>query len=80
MAVAEDAARLLTIPEVAERLSMSRRSVYRLIDTGKLGALYVRAEGGGGGGGMRRVPLTELLAFVERLMAEAEDEAQELGA
>lgn len=58
----EDKARLksglLTVPEVAEALRISRGGVYPLIHNGELGAHKV--------GGVFRVPEAELLAYLKR--------------
>jgi excisionase family DNA binding protein len=50
VAIAETTARLLTVPEVAERLGISRVTVYRLIHERELPALRLRS-------GPKRAPL-----------------------
>ncbi len=54
---------LLEIPEVATRLKISTRSVYRLIASRRLAATDV---GTGGGRGRTRVSEAALARFIER--------------
>ena len=54
---------LMTIPEAARRLALSRSTLYRLIRQGQLRTIRV--------GRARRVPVTELARFTEQLVAEA---------
>ena len=54
-----EGATLLTIPRAAELLSLSRDSVYDLINAGSLKAVLIK--------GRYRVRLTDLNAFVRRL-------------
>lgn len=51
---------LLTIGEVAATLSLSRRTVYRLIDEGRLSRVYPRPHA-------PRVTAVSLQAYLERL-------------
>lgn len=50
---------LLSVPAVARELSMSRRTVYRLIETGELPAIRLTA-------GTTRIAYADLLAFIEQ--------------
>jgi excisionase family DNA binding protein len=54
---------LLTVPEAAKALAISRSKLYELIASGVLPSVRVD--------GSRRVPLTSLTAYVETLMEEA---------
>jgi DNA binding domain, excisionase family len=58
--------RLLKVPDVAARLTLSRSKTYELIQTGELRAIRV--------GRARRVPELEVERFVARCMAEANRE------
>lgn len=58
-----DEALLLKIPEAAERLRLSPATTKRLIRSGDLASVLV--------GTARRVPLADLVDFVERLRAGA---------
>ncbi len=49
---------LVTIETAAEALSVSRRTVYRLIDTGELDAISI--------GSARRIPIVSLQRFCDR--------------
>ena len=60
--------RLLKVPDVAARLTLSRSKTYELIDDGELRAIRV--------GRARRVPESEVDRFVAVRMAEAEREQQ----
>jgi len=51
-------AEVLTIPQVAERLKVSRNTVYRLIAAGELPAVTVSS--------LQRVSEADLQAYVER--------------
>jgi len=51
---------LLTVPEVAERLRLSKSSAYALVDSGKLRSYHV-----GPNGGAIRVKLEDLTAYLE---------------
>ena len=50
---------LLKVEEAAQLLSLSRKTIYDLIRRGELASLKI--------GGSRRIPLTELHAFIARL-------------
>ena len=54
---------LLTVPEAAKALAISRSKLYELIASGVLHAVRID--------GSRRVPLTSLTAYVNTLMEEA---------
>ena len=56
--------RLLKVPDVAARLTLSRSKTYGLIQTGELRAIRV--------GCARRVPESEVERFVASRMAEAD--------
>ena len=56
--------RLLKVPDVAARLTLSRSKTYELIQTGELRAIRV--------GRARRVPESEAERFVALRMAEAD--------
>lgn len=56
--------RLLRIPLVAERLTLSRSKTYELIQSGELRAIRV--------GRARRVPEAELERFIAMRLAEAD--------
>jgi excisionase family DNA binding protein len=59
MSTTETASRLLTVPEVADRLRISRQSVYRAISSGRLPAVQL-----GGAGTPLRVDEHELEAWL----------------
>jgi len=54
--IAEDQVRLLTVQQVADRLAISEREVYRMISTGELASFKL--------GRKRRVELAELARFI----------------
>ncbi len=54
---------LVTIKEAAETLSVSRSTIYRLIDSGKLLAVRVASA--------PRIPATALRRFVEQAIRDA---------
>jgi excisionase family DNA binding protein len=54
---------LLTVPQVAKALSLSRSTVYDLIASGDLAAVKI--------GGARRIPAAAVQALVDRLVAAA---------
>ena len=53
---------LLTVPEAAEALAISRRKLYELLASGDV--VSIRIDGS------RRIPLTALEEYVSRLLAE----------
>ena len=53
---------LLTVPEAAEALAISRSKLYQLIASGAVDSILI--------GGSRRIPLTALEAYISRLLAE----------
>ncbi len=53
---------LLTVPEAAETLAISRSKLYELISNGAIASIRID--------GSRRVPLTTLEEYVSRLLAE----------
>jgi len=55
--------RLLTIPEVASRLKLSRTKTYELASRGTLRSIRIGAS--------RRIPVEELDRFVDDLLAQA---------
>ncbi len=55
-----DAPRMLTIPDVAERLAVSRLQVYRYIKAGRLQVIYLNPPKGS-----PRIDVRELERFVE---------------
>jgi len=57
---------LVTVPEAARRLALSRSTLYRLIRQGQLRTIRV--------GRARRVPVGELVRFVERQSGSAPDD------
>jgi len=57
---------LLTIPEACRRLSISRATFYRLIDRGQLRTVPVSPSGRS-----RRIPSSDIEAYIERLRLEA---------
>ena len=57
--------RLLKVPDLAARLTLSRSKTYELIQTGELRAIRV--------GRARRVPESEVDRFVALRMAEADE-------
>jgi excisionase family DNA binding protein len=50
---------LLTVPEVAQRLTVGRSTVYTLMNAGELTSVRVR--------GCRRIPAAELASYISRL-------------
>lgn len=54
--------RMLTIDQVAERLGVSRRHVYRLLDAGELRAVDISV----GSRGRQRIAALEVDAFLAR--------------
>ena len=52
---------LLTVPQAAARLRVSRTTVYRLLQDGTLRGVTVRRS--------RRIPLDELVNYVQQLQA-----------
>jgi excisionase family DNA binding protein len=54
---------LLTIPEAAKALSISRSKLYQLIASGALPSVRID--------GSRRIPMTSLTAYINTLMKEA---------
>jgi excisionase family DNA binding protein len=55
---------LLTVEQVAEQLGIGRTTVYRLLKDGQIESVTV--------GRLRRIPQTEVDAYVGRLTAESE--------
>ncbi|GAA0509686.1 helix-turn-helix domain-containing protein [Saccharopolyspora thermophila] len=53
---------LLTVEQAAERLSLSRTTMFRLIKTGEIASVRI--------GKARRIPAEALDAYVNRLVAE----------
>jgi excisionase family DNA binding protein len=53
---------LLTVPEAAEALAISRSKLYELLASGNLASIRI--------GGSRRIPLTALEDYIARLIAE----------
>jgi excisionase family DNA binding protein len=53
---------LLTVPEAAEALAISRSKLYELITTGAIASIRID--------GSRRIPLIALEDYVSRLLAE----------
>ncbi len=53
---------LLTVPEAAGALAISRSKLYQLIASGAVDSILI--------GGSRRIPLTALEAYISRLLAE----------
>ena len=53
---------LLTVPEAAETLTISRSKLYELLASGAISSIRID--------GSRRIPLTALEAYVSRLLAE----------
>ncbi|TWT96127.1 Helix-turn-helix domain protein [Botrimarina colliarenosi] len=62
---------LLTVAMVAERLRVSRTTVYQLVESGKLGAHRI-----GGGRGAIRVSEDELAAYLQRCRDTAANNTQ----
>lgn len=62
---------LVTATEAACYLSVSRAHIYRLLQAGELRAVHT--TGTGGGRGAMRIPMSELTAYVERLLRAAID-------
>jgi excisionase family DNA binding protein len=54
---------LLTVPEAAKTLSISRSKLYELLATGALRSVRID--------GSRRIPMTSLTAYIDALMEEA---------
>ena len=54
---------LLTYPDAAARLGLSRTTLYKLVASGELTAVHV--------GKAVRIPADEIRAFVERIKAES---------
>ncbi len=54
---------LVTIDEAAQALSVSRRTLYRLIDTGQIDTVRI--------GSSRRIPTVALQSFCTRAVREA---------
>jgi excisionase family DNA binding protein len=61
-AVAASTRVLLTVEQAAERLSIGRTSMFKLLKTKQIASVLV--------GQLRRVPASEIDAYVERLIAE----------
>lgn len=57
---------LLKVGQVAQRWSISRSSVYELMDSGRLASVKILAA--------RRIPLANVVAFEEALKQPAEEE------
>lgn len=55
---------LVTVDEAAQRLSISRTGVYRLMDRHELPSVKI--------GGLRRISVKALDAYIERLEADSE--------
>jgi excisionase family DNA binding protein len=53
---------LLTVPEAAEALAISRSKLYELLTSGAVASIRID--------GSRRVPLTALEQYITRLLAE----------
>jgi excisionase family DNA binding protein len=53
---------LLTVPEAAEALAISRSKLYELLASGAIASIRID--------GSRRIPLTALEEYVSRLLAE----------
>lgn len=53
---------LLTVPEAAETLSISRSKLYELLNSGVIASVRID--------GSRRIPLTALEAYVSQLLTE----------
>jgi excisionase family DNA binding protein len=66
----ELAAMLLTIPEVAEELRVDKRTVYRLLRSGRLPLQILRI------GESPRVRRVDLEAYLQRLVTDATDADQ----
>ncbi len=58
----------VTVAEAAQLLRLSRSKAYALIARGEIRTIRI--------GGSRRVPLSALTDYVERLMREQEEETQ----
>ncbi len=61
------APRFLTLPDVAEMLSISAAQAYALVRSGELPAIKV------GGRGQWRVEVTELEAYIQRMYAQTRE-------
>ena len=53
---------LLTVPEAADALAISRSKLYKLLASGAIASIRID--------GSRRIPLTALKAYVSRLLTE----------
>jgi excisionase family DNA binding protein len=53
---------LLTVPEAAKALAISRSKLYELLASGTIASIRI--------GGSRRIPLTALEDYIARLLAE----------
>lgn len=62
---------LVTATESACYLSVSKAHIYRLLQAGELRAVHT--TGTGNGRGAMRIPMSELTAYVERLLRAATD-------
>ena len=58
--------KLLSVPQAAERLGVSAKSVRRLIDAGELAAYQLKRSGDGRRGSSIRIAESELRRFLER--------------
>lgn len=56
---------LLTVPEAAEMLGISRSKTYELLSTGVLASVRI--------GSARRVPRSSLIRYIDALVASAAD-------
>jgi excisionase family DNA binding protein len=63
---------LVTPQEAAERLGLSRSTIYELIGEGRIHAVRI--------GRARRIPVGALADYVDRLVAEAADDEPTSGA
>ena len=62
---------LVTATEAASYLSVSKAHVYRLLQAGELRAVHTK--GTGSSRGAMRIPVSELVSYVERLLQAAAD-------
>jgi excisionase family DNA binding protein len=53
---------LLTVPEAAEALAISRSKLYQLLASGEIASIRID--------GSRRIPLTALEGYISRLLTE----------